>query len=144
MKLAIRRFPLSHGSRPLVVVMAAWALPAAAATGLDDGCPGNRSVEVHEIALPSLQVDAADYNDTKALPAADNDIQIIAARPLGAVGNEPGLLLRDVAPEISGGDDATEVADELSGETPATATSLPGIASEDLPRFRSQMFRKDI
>lgn len=124
-----------------VLALGTCPLAATAATGIDEDCPETRAAIVAEISPPSLQVDAAEHVADPATRVADD----AAARPLDS-GRETqtSALMRELPPrpvddsESLGSDEAT------TRDLPPTETRLPGIADEDLPRFRRQMFRTDI
>jgi hypothetical protein len=141
MKLANTEYP--HGLTALLAatVVGCWSVAATAATGINEDCPETRAAIVAEISPPSVQVETVDHVSDPAISAAE----LATARPLdSSKGAQTSAQLRKALPSPADDGDSIGSDEDRSMELPATETRLPGIADEDLPRFRRQMFRTDI
>lgn len=141
MKLATSSISVALAATTALAGLTLVSELAFAATGIDDDCPTSRKALAVNIAPPSLQADVVDYSGTE--PQAGSDAA--PARPLADADLRTSALLRQIAPKAEAED--TETADtreEPDGDLPPTATRIPGVADEHMPRFRRQMFRTDI
>ena len=117
------------------------SVTASAATGVDEDCPETRAEIVAEISPPSLHVNAVEHVGDTSVTATDS----AAARPLASgTDTQTSALLNKALPRPAGDSDSIASEKDSTRDLPPTDMRLPGVADEDLPRFRRQMFRTDI
>lgn len=113
-----------------------WGAAAQASSGIDvDSNEVTEAPPTPELPSPSLNVPVLDRD----LADAGNHV----GKPAAATRTDKSAE-KVVAPALA---DDVEDADDASGPVstpPETALRLPGVAEEDLPRFRRQMYRTDI
>lgn len=119
------------------------SLQALASTSFDTDCPTDvlTGLNAVTVAGPSLQIESADRNRSKSAPeTADTGAPVPTA--------DPAITSSSVLDEFLGDEESAGAGlhgrEDERPALPKTATRLPGIAEEDLPRFRRQMFRTDI
>jgi hypothetical protein len=145
-----RQHIASLGSLALLIACGSHAL---AASGLDSNCIEHSA---------SCAVDRTDAAATAPLSATVTESALSSSETIDSfltespVETAQGTLTpiytgtRDFLREIFGDDDLQgdfEIdtdSDPKPSDPPPTATRVPGIDSDDLPRFHRQMFRQDI
>ena len=144
-------FALHNLQRHLGLALSTAALSlltmtAVAATTLEKDCPKYGDLdrlEVATVAAPGLRLEAADRDGIEASEAARTD-DAPSAEPQPAPAITSSNILNDLLADEDANDQSVDGVDEQPPELPPTVTRLPGIADEDLSRFRRQMFRTDI
>lgn len=141
MKLEKRDFPFGLATTLAGLALGCSSVAASAATGVDEDCPETSAEIVAEFSPPSLHLDPVENVSDSAVA----DQHSATARPLaGGREGQTSAMLREALPQPVDEADAIGADGERSRDLPATEMRLPGIADEDLPRFRRQMFRTDI
>lgn len=136
----------------LAGLVATATVPTLAATGVDPECPPLRA-DSDSLGLvpPSLRIEVEPANPAVAVPIAspspvvrtqDDDAQAEVATTRAATTSQ--LLDELLRKRQAAARTENPPGEELEPGRPSTATRLPGIDDEDLPRFRRHMFRTDI
>lgn len=132
-----------HGRRTGYLAAATMLLtwtPAGAATNFDPDCPSlEPDADAATLPAPALRIEMTDLVTPPPAPLARH---ALAPREAPAITSRQTVdeLLEEAEPTA---EDA-EPQDFEGPALPPTATRLPGVDDEDLPRFRRQMFRTDI
>jgi hypothetical protein len=118
------------------LLLVAWSSFALASSGIEtDSKEVSEEPPTPALPSPSLNVDVADHAHIDATAgmgtAAGSPSDEEVARP---------VLVEDVEADATS-DEETAVP---VSDPPETALRLPGVAEEDQPRFRRQMYRTDI
>lgn len=125
----------------MAVTMLLGSMPAGASNGLDTDCPSLLAqIDAAALPAPVLHIELTDLAVPSAPDRADSDV-VLRELPAMTSRQSVDALLEDVDPAT---DDGNRAAEREQPALPPTATSLPGVDDEDLPRFRRQMFRTDI
>ena len=137
----LRRLALSVGAAGLCMA----SLQALAATGLDRDCPDEplSDLQVDTVTDPVLRSEPADRRKTAPLTKSGVDSEgLTPARAVPAITSRS--TLDDLLVEEDRALDLPGDQHNRRSELPPTATRLPGVANEELPRYRRQMYRTDI
>ena len=140
-RLVAPKYALLCGTAALL--LGAWSVSAFASNGFDTHCTeANNALPTPKIPAPSLTIEVAEHGLTIA--AAEMDTPAAKSDNKSAV--SPALA--DVTKKLSADDlDEQAGADESANtitQPPGAGLRLPGVSDENLPRFRRQMYRKDI
>ncbi len=140
-RLVAPKYALLSGTAALL--LGAWSASALASNGFDTHCTeANDALPAPEIPAPSLTIKVAEHGLTIAsapmdAPAARSGSESAVSPALADVTKE---LSTDDPDEQAGADDSANTNTQL----PGAALRLPGVSDANLPRFRRQMYRKDI
>ena len=132
-----------------LLLLGAWTGPAHASSGVDSECPEVRnSLEVSQITAPALAIQVVDHAVSSSAEI-DEKIDDTKRNANSEVVPELSAATRELLQEVFGDEeqedaDVIDEADSTPSELPPTATRLPGVSEEELPRFRRQMYRTDI
>jgi len=140
-RLVAPKYALLGGTAALL--LSAWSASAFASNGFDTHCAeANDALPTPKIPAPSLTIEVVEHG----LTIASADLDTAAAKSDSKSAVSPALA--DAAEKLSTDDlDEQAGADESAGtntQPPGAALRLPGVSDENLPRFRRQMYRKDI
>ncbi|MDX1480107.1 MAG: hypothetical protein R3315_00430 [Woeseiaceae bacterium] len=116
------------------------SIPAGAASNFDPDCP---SLEPDADAAATLPAPVLRIEMTELMtPPTPLTRHALATRETPAM--NAGQAVDELLDTAELAADDVEAADREVQSLPPTATRLPGVDAEELPRFRRQMFRTDI
>ena len=138
---ATAQFKRPTGLTVVIGLLAAASLQAVASTSIDPECPGMGIVPAAiEIPPPSLRIEKTDLGSAERLPVASS--APVAEAPAPTLATE--VLDELLGKQAENADELVDAGDTQQPELPPSATRLPGVDDEDMPRFRRQMYRTDI
>ena len=126
------------------LLLSAWSLTASAASGYQALCPDTNSATL-EISDTELNANTTAHDGLPASTAGDEQGDALGASQLLQPGPETALreaFTDNDATTVSGVDEA--VSPQVSDDAVDINTRVPGVADDELTRYKRQMFRRDI
>lgn len=125
-----------------VLLLSAWTVSASAASGYQALCPDTESATLE---IRDTELDAITADGLPASAVGDDTSDAVAASQLLQSGPEAALseaFTDSDAATVSGVDEA--VSPQAGDDTVSINTRVPGVADDELTRYKRQMFRRDI